>query len=200
MEATVIATNTETPLTLIGEAAGRCYDKRDGDAKARAIRCWKSGHMSVFEHASLTWKIEGISRACSHQLVRHRLASYTQVSQRYTRIPAKSGDDSWYVTPPSLKGDEAYARAMSHCADSYLGMLGCGIRPEDARFILPEATKTDLVVTMNLREFIHFYGLRSDEHAQWEIRELAERMLAAFPPSDEWGNVRHLITRGLSDV
>ena len=139
--------------------------------------------MSVFEHASVTFSIEGISRSCSHQLVRHRLASYTQQSQRYTKIDT-SGDD-WYVIPPAFENAgkdilDAYRDTMKNAAQEYLAALGYSIKPEDARFLLPEATKTSIVVTMNYRELFHFFDLRLDKHAQWEIRELANKMLEAL--------------------
>ena len=85
MLAEVIAKTTDSPLSFVGSVAGASYDKDDPSRK-RAVRCFELGHMSVFEHVSATWRIEGISRACSHQLVRHRLASYCQQSQRYAKI------------------------------------------------------------------------------------------------------------------
>lgn len=142
------------------------------------MRCFKLGHMSVFEHVSVTWRIEGISRACSHQLVRHRLASFCQQSQRYVKVGTDSMD--WYVIPPSIREDDMkcveYEVAMYQCAKHYNSLLKKGVKPEDARFALPEATKTAIVATMNLREFASFYALRTDKAAQWEIRELAEEM------------------------
>ena len=135
------------------------------------------GHHSVLEHASFTFIVRGISRACSHQLVRHRIASYTQQSQRYVRF---SPDDLDFVTPPSIARSplaDEYARFMRGVAEFYSRLLEAGIPPEDARYVLPNAATTTLTVTMNARELWHFFGLRLCERAQWEIREVARRML-----------------------
>ena len=135
----------------------------------------KEGHESILEHCSLTFKIVGISRACSHQLVRHRLASYTQESQRYVEMDSldvvcpKSIEDSFlkdYWDSIIVLLEEAYRRFSDN-----------GIPIEDARYILPNATFTTIAVTMNFRELRHFFSLRCDRHAQWEIRELANKML-----------------------
>lgn len=150
----IIAKTTEFPLQLIGSVAGVSTERGGSDrVKAkRAVRCFELGHMSVFEHVSVTWRIEGISRACSHQLVRHRLASFCQQSQRYVKVGT---DSDWYVTPPSIKNDDRmrdqYDNAMWQCAQCYQSLLDNGMKPEDARFALPEATKTAIVATMNLR-------------------------------------------------
>lgn len=173
-----VMSHTPAMLDVISRAAGTCYGK--GDVSVKRVRnCLKNGHMSVFEHASVTFKVYGISRACSHQLVRHRLASYSQESQRYNRYDLLG--DGWYVVPPKIKADpvtlDNYHDTMSLLASHYNALLLNGIPPEDARFILPEATKTTIVVTMNLRELHHFIKLRFDSHAQWEIYELAKRFL-----------------------
>ena len=157
----------------------------------RVRRCFNAGHMSVFEHASFTVIIEGISRACSHQLVRHRLASFTQQSQRYTRID--SGDD-WYVIPPAFKehheSEYFFDRSVNETRGSYVLALASGIKPEDARFLLPEATKTTLAMTMNVRELFHFLDLRTDHHAQWEIRELANKLKDELKQhDDQWAEL-----------
>ncbi len=134
------------------------------------------GHLSVTEHATFTFSISGISRACSHQLVRHRIASYTQQSQRYVRFKKS---ELKYVTPPSIKKaglEERYAKIMEQIAEAY-EELSKYVPVEDARYVLPNAAHTNIVVTMNARELNHFFGLRLCERSQWEIRELAERML-----------------------
>lgn len=111
----IIAKTTEFPLQLIGSVAGVSTARggSDDDKAKRARRCFKREHMSVFEHVSVTWRIEGISRACSHQLVRHRLASFCQLSQRYVVV---NTDADWYVIPPSIRDDdrmlEEYASEM----------------------------------------------------------------------------------------
>lgn len=198
MRTGVIAKTTEFPLQLIGSVAGVSTDRSgsDKDKANRAWHCFELGHMSVFEHVSVTWKISGISRACSHQLVRHRLASFCQQSQRYVKVGTDSLD--WYVIPPSIKDDDAmrdeYDNAMWQCAKYYQSLLDNGVKPEDARFALPEATKTEIVATMNLREFASFYEARSDKAAQWEIRELAEDMMRSFYMlGGEWVEVVHMI-------
>lgn len=132
--------------------------------------------MSVFEHASATLQIEGISRACLAQLTRHRIASYSVMSQRYCKVDA---GELWYVTPPSIVGTAAEARFRAQAYDamwSYQAAIDEGAKPEDARFLLPEATKTSLVMTINARSLQNFLALRLDCHAQWEIRELAEKI------------------------
>lgn len=195
MIAEVIAKTTDSPLSFVGSVAGASYGKDDSSRK-RAVRCFKLGHMSVFEHVSATWRIEGISRACSHQLVRHRLASYCQQSQRYVKVGTDSMD--WYVIPPSIGEDDMkcveYEVAMYQCAKHYNSLLKKGVKPEDARFALPEATKTAIVATMNIREFASFYAARSDKAAQWEIRELAEEMmLSLYMLGGEWMEIVHMI-------
>lgn len=198
MRTGVIAKTTEFPLQLIGSVAGVSTDRSgsDKDKANRAWHCFELGHMSVFEHVSVTWKISGISRACSHQLVRHRLASFCQQSQRYVKVGTDSFD--WYVIPPSIKDDDAmrdeYDNAMRQCAKCYQSLLDNGVKPEDARFALPEATKTEIVATMNLREFASFYAARTDKAAQWEIRELAEDMkLSLYVLGGEWMEIIHMI-------
>ena len=174
MRVTVIAA-TANPMDVIGIAAGMCYGKPEPSAK-RVRRCAEQGHMSVFEHASATLRIEGISRACLAQLTRHRIASYSVMSQRYCKVDAAS---LWYVTPPSIVGTDAEARFRAQAYDamwSYQAAIDEGAKPEDARFLLPEATKTSLVMTINARSLQNFLALRLDSHAQWEIRELAEKI------------------------
>lgn len=144
-----------------------------------------SGHLSTFEHASFTFGVDGISRACSHQLVRHRLASYSQQSQRYVKF----GEGSGFVVPPKIAEDAAalavFEEAMRSAQEAYdrlveLGKAG-GLKDEavqeDARFVLPNAAETRIVVTMNARELRHFFGVRCCRRAQWEINALAWHML-----------------------
>jgi thymidylate synthase (FAD) len=131
----------------------------------------------VLEHASFTFGIEGISRVTSHQLVRHRLASYSQQSQRYVSHKKRFAA----VVPPAITGRpallarfEAQLEALHKC---YAEMVDAGVPAEDARYILPNATETKLLVTMNARELLHFFGARCCERAQWEIRAMAMEML-----------------------
>jgi thymidylate synthase (FAD) len=135
------------------------------------------GHESILEHASFSFAIEGISRACSHQLVRYRHASFSQQSQRYVKLNSK---DSWAVMPESIRQDkstfpaaEVFHDAIACAERSYELLLARGIPAEDARFVLPNATATKLVITMNARELRLFFAQRLCEKAQWEIRELA---------------------------
>ena len=188
MQVTILS-KTDNPLQLVSRAAGTCYGKTDYSAK-RIKTCLQAGHLSVFEHASVTFEIDGISRACSHQLVRHRVASYSQQSQRYCKIDVSS--DDWYVTPPIMSRGEQYKRFMQDMAEKYQCALDSGIKPEDARYLLPEATKTKIVVTMNLRELFHFFDTRNSNRAQWEICDVAYTMHNVLIGSDdEW---RELIT------
>ncbi len=136
------------------------------------------GHHSVIEHASFTFSLEGVSRALTHQLVRHRIASYTQQSQRYVKIT--TDNDEWYVIPPTYDDKEKrekFKKRMKIIASWYQEALKEGFPSEDARFYLPNATKTNIVVTMNARELLHFFKLRCCKRAQWEIRKVAIEML-----------------------
>ena len=194
MRVGIINVSHHKPLSFIGECAGVSHGKTDASIK-RALGCWRAGHTSVFEHVTATFRINGISRACSHQLVRHRLANFVQESQRYTKIDTSR---EWYVVPPAIaESDDRldfFIEHMERCGDAYQSALNAGIKPEDARYLLPEATKTNLVVTMNLRELESFYKLRSDKAAQWEIRELAESMLEKVSNLDyEWDTVADMI-------
>ncbi len=134
----------------------------------------KLGHLSVFEHISFTFAIEGISRACSHQFVRHRLFAFTQQSQRYVKernFP--------FIIPETVKknseAEKVFIKAMEYIAGAY-DKLSALVPIEDARFVLPNATETKIVATANARELMHFFKLRCNEHAQWEIRRMAKAM------------------------
>lgn len=135
------------------------------------------GHYSVIEHASFTFSAEGVSRALTHQLVRHRIASYTQQSQRYVTYDTLEH----YVTPISIsesgEAKETYNDTLRHISDAYQKLLKLGVPKEDARFLLPNAAKTNILITMNARELRHFFSLRCCERSQWEIREMAIEML-----------------------
>ena len=174
---------TPEPVRVCSIAAGTCYGKLDASEK-RLRRCFAARHMGVFEHATVTLRVEGISRACSHQLVRHRLMSFNQVSQRY----CKMGNDYAQVVPESIEAHgmgKAYGLCALVCVATYCSMLKAGVPAEDARYILPQAGVTEVVVTANLREWMHFWDLRCDKHAQWEIRELAEATVEAVRGIDD---------------
>ena len=134
----------------------------------------RRGHLSPWEHCVYTFYVEDVSRVLTHQLVRHRLASYSQYSQRYKRIPKGMLEP---VVPPRIgrreKALETYMEALRRAEEAYNKLVEMGIPPEDARYILPQAVKTKIVVTMNARELLHFIGLRACTKAQWEIRALA---------------------------
>jgi len=178
----VIDSWTLDPMRVVGRQAGVCYGRTD-PSEIRVRRCFEAGHMSVFEHACVTFLVEGISRACSHQIVRHRMASYCQESQRYCRYDL-TGDD-WYVTPPRMERVEEYEDHMRDCARRYMDAVEHGVRPEDARYMLPEATKTRMAVTMNWRELFHFWDLRADDRAQWEVRSVAWAMVKACRENED---------------
>jgi len=134
------------------------------------------GHHSVIEHASFTFSVSGVSRSLTHQLVRHRIASYSQQSQRYVKLEKPT-----YVTPSSIdkdsKSKKDYEEFMKYSWNLYKSFINRGIPKEDARFVLPNATTSNITITMNARELIHFFNLRCEKSAQWEIRELANKML-----------------------
>lgn len=162
---------------VLYDAVGVCQNTDD---KVRALqKALKAGHESLLEHVNFTFKIQGISRACSHQLVRHRIASYAQESQRYVKINSK---EKWFVVPPSLENVPMFYMSMQVFATQYNKLLDEGIPKEDARFVLPNATKTQLVMTINARSLMNFFTLRLCTKAQWEIRELAEKMLIKVAP------------------
>ena len=164
---------TLDPIDLIAVCAGTSYGKVD-TKESRVKNCFQNGHMSVFEHVKITFLIDGISRACSHQLVRHRVGcSYTQESQRYVKLDISQ---DWYVVPPEFD-KFVFDAAMQNQAENYQRALEAGIKPEDARYLLPNAAKTKICVTMTLTALFHFLDERLDKHAQWEIRELAAEML-----------------------
>lgn len=191
--------STPNALSLIYAAFRQCYHAGfvadmwpklvegavDREVQADFVRkVLESGHDSPIEHASFTFAVAGISRACSHQIVRHRLASYSQQSQRYV-----DGSSMDYVLPPAIANiPEARARFeafMDEVGNAYRDLKGIleahgrkDKAKEDARFVLPQAAETRIVITMNCRALLHFFHLRCCRRAQWEIRALAEAMLA----------------------
>lgn len=178
----------ETPdiLGMICDVASICYgsDYSNADTKKQVgmvKRLYNNGHHSVFEHIYFTFKIEGISRACSHQLVRHRHASYTQRSQRYCRET-----EADFVVPAQQYGQKFINDFSGMIADAQLNyndMLMAEIEPEDARYVLPNAMETALYMTLNLRELIHIANERLCTRAQWEIRHMVGRMVGLVDPS-----------------
>lgn len=158
------------------------FEYQWGKMSNKEVETWiketlKRNHLSPWEHSVYTFVIEGISRACSHQLVRHRIASYTQLSQRFAKMIKEYFD---VVKPPRIiRNNEAlkiFNEAVSKAYKAYVKLLDLNIPPEDARYVLPQAVTTKIVVTMNARELRHFFGLRTCFKAQWEIRYVAWKM------------------------
>ena len=169
---------TAAQTTIKSGKPSEILEKIDSETAKRKIKMVTGyGHASVIEHASFTFSLEDVSRAMTHQLVRHRIASYTQQSQRYVTYDTLEK----YVTPPSITdNDEAkktFDDALEKISETYQKLLKIGIPKEDARFILPNAAKTNIIVTMNARELRHFFNLRCCARAQWEIIEVAVEML-----------------------
>lgn len=176
--------HTNSPDEVVAAAARLCYSDvsasqllENASNSAKLIReLRKSGHTSTFEHAGFSFAIDGLSRVASHQLVRHRLASYSQQSQRYVKMNKPD-----IVVPPSIHQNSDALKIFNEQVHSahgaYKKMIELGVPAEDARFILPHGWETKLVVTMNARELLHFIELRSCRRAQWEIQALAKEML-----------------------
>jgi len=172
-----ITPDAEKLIETIGRVAYQSFDKQIEGSEKKFIRMLiKRGHESVLEHASATVRIKGVSRALTHQLVRHRLCSFTQKSQRWV-----SESDFTYITPNSIKKHPEtyviYNSLMNTIRDTYNVLVKSGIPKEDARFILPNATSTEIVITANFREWRHILRLRGARQAQWEIRKLAIKIL-----------------------
>ncbi len=210
MAKVTLITYTPDPEKAVAAAAKLCYspatidDIREGlteDKVASFVNMLASmGHESPIEHVSFTFGIEGVSRSCTHQLVRHRLASYSQKSQRYV---SEGGFD--YIVPPEIEAlpqaAALYKKAMAEDQEYYdkiaamlkekhkAALIAEGkdeksaeraaekMAIEDARFILPNACETKIVVTMNARSLLNFFRHRCCNRAQWEIREVADQML-----------------------
>jgi len=194
---------TPDPEQVIAAAGKLCYSAdtegifQQGAEEARRfvrqLRSW--GHLSPLEHASFTFYLEGVSRAMTHQLVRHRIASYSQRSQRYV----EEGNFD-YILPPRVKGKRVsfegkegeagkfFQQTMEMIARRYraldqaLGGAGESSH-EDARYLLPNACESKIFVTMNARQLLHFFGERLCNRAQWEIREVAQKMLDLLRPT-----------------
>ncbi|MFH2112599.1 MAG: FAD-dependent thymidylate synthase [Candidatus Bathyarchaeota archaeon] len=131
---------------------------------------------SLLPHLGYTFAVEKISRACSHQLVRHRVASFSQQSHRYITVKRLR---ERIVTPPSVRaaGADEFNKLVGEVSGAYQRLVEQGVPKEDARFILPNATETSLLMTMDGRSLLHFFGLRCCNRAQWEIRTLADKIL-----------------------
>jgi thymidylate synthase (FAD) len=165
----------ETALLQCQESSDNIETKRKNVPFSKRIEyVFKKGHFGVLEHAVATFQITGVSRAFSHQLVRHRVASYAQMSQRVVPVE-KMG----YIVPPTIMNNDSalkeYVAIINICESAYKILVDTyKIPPEDARFLLPNATETQVVMTMNFRSWLHFLKLRTAKEAQWEIRFVAE--------------------------
>jgi thymidylate synthase (FAD) len=178
---------TPDPEMTVALAARLCYSAVEIDELKERLsasdirnfleKIMSLGHQSVLEHSSFTFGIDGISRVTSHQLVRHRIASFSQQSQRYVSHEERFAA----VIPPSIAARPdllaRFEEALASLHKTYAEMMAAGVPAEDARYILPNATGTKIMVTMNARELLHFFRLRCCERAQWEIREMSVEML-----------------------
>jgi thymidylate synthase (FAD) len=182
-----LLTYTPVPDRTVATAARLCYSPRSAEAVWADLTPEKQGefldklvaygHLSPFEHASFTFAISGVSRALSHQLVRHRIASYSQRSQRYINESSFA-----VVLPPTVEANpaakEEYEKIIGAIREGYQRLTALGIPKEDARYVLPNGCQTQLIMSMNARSLLHFFALRCCRRAQWEIRELAWKVRA----------------------
>ena len=172
--------STPNPIETISKIASICYDSDPKNPLGLVKHLYSNGHHSVFEHIYFTFKIEGISRACSHQLVRHRHCSFTQRSQRYC-----SEECFDVVEPRSIENIDTideFSHLMLDINEHYNDLRELGVPNEDARYILPNACTTELYLSCNLRELIHIANERLCTKAQWEIRKLVKQMIALIDP------------------
>ena len=177
--------HTPAPEQLVAASAKLCYSAAsiadlaaiEADKAAEFIGKLPEAHQSPFEHVSFTFGIEGVSRAMLAQITRHRIASFSVQSQRYVDM----SDGVGYVIPESIEQNpearDVFDAFMRGIDTLYTYLRSCGIPAEDARFILPNACHTQMIVTMNARELMHFFSLRCCKRAQWEIRAVADEML-----------------------
>lgn len=179
--------HTPEPEKTVAMSARLCYspigaaeleEKISDEQAAKLVRKLVSmGHFSTLEHVTFTFAIEGVSRVLTHQLVRHRIASYSQQSQRYVKE-----HNFETIVPPSIaakpEAKEKFNKLMTDIQNLYNEFTDMGILAEDARYVLPNAAETKIVCTFNVRSLMNFFSLRCCTRAQWEIRMLAEKMLA----------------------
>lgn len=189
----VLLSHTQDPEAVVAAAINQCYSAKGGEELKEKISPEKrerligivmnSGHLSTIEHANFTFAVEGVSRALTHQLVRHRVASFSQQSQRYVKF--KDGEFE-FVTPPKISANaelkKKFEEKMKEIGTFYEEMLEANIPAEDARSILPNAAATKIVFTMNARSLLNFLEHRLCIRAQAEIREMANKMLELVKP------------------
>lgn len=185
--------HTQEPERAVAMAARLCYapigaaelieSMSDEEVKKILRVILNSGHHSALEHASYTFAIDGVSRALTHQLVRHRIASFNQQSQRYVTLKGEPE----VVIPENVSQDPELSALFNTAIDvaynTYQSLIDAGVPAEDARYILPNACTSKIVVTMNIRELLHFLELRCCKRAQWEIQDLGLRMLELAKPT-----------------
>ena len=183
-----LITHTPNPDNVVATSARLCYSDNNIDELLETFKNDNSkldnfinklndlGHLSPFEHVTFTFGVEGVSRTLSHQLVRHRIASYSQKSQRYV-----NEHNFNYIIPPKIEANEdtkeMYKELMKNINGVYQSLVALNIPKEDARYVLPNATETKLIMTFNARSLLNFFSLRCCTRAQWEIREMAYQML-----------------------
>ena len=177
VELLFITSDAERLIERAGRTSYLSFDKEGEDTEKKFVKMLiKRGHKSVLEHAYATFRISGVSRALTHQLVRHRLCSFTQQSQRYV-----NESNFNYVEPDSIKNNSVahsiFIKFIEGANLAYQDLQNLGIKNEDARFILPNAVESEIVVTANLREWRHIIELRGNRDAQWEIRKMAIEVL-----------------------
>ena len=172
--------SADTPINI--------YDTADDEEKMLKLisRVISSGHYSTIEHIQISFAISNVSRACTHQLVRHRHMSFSQKSQRY--VKEKGQFD--YIIPPTIEKNpelkEKFEQFMSDISNKYQEFVEAGIPAEDARFVLPNATASSMVASLNLREMIHLANLRLCSRAQYEIRTLVKMMCDELSEQEPW--------------
>ncbi len=172
--------SADTPINI--------YDTADDEEKMLKLisRVISSGHYSTIEHIQISFAIANVSRACTHQLVRHRHMSFSQKSQRY--VKEKGQFD--YIIPPTIEKNpelkEKFEQFMSDISNKYQEFVEAGIPAEDARFVLPNATASSMVASLNLREMIHLANLRLCSRAQYEIRTLVKMMCDELSKQEPW--------------
>ncbi len=185
--------HTPDPERAIATAARLCYAPvgaaelmeamPEERVKSVLSTIMSSGHFSTLEHASYTFAVDGVSRALTHQLVRHRIASFNQQSQRYVKFTNGLSTIKPESVASNPDANEIFDEAIEATIEAYEKLLALGMPAEDARYLLPNAAETKIVITMNVRELLHFFELRCCNRAQWEIREMAHKMLELARPT-----------------
>jgi len=172
-----ITPNCEKVIEEAGRTCYKSFERMTDTSSDNFIRAAiKRGHESIIEHACATFRIKGASRSFTHQFVRHRLASFSQQSQRYV-----DESDFNYIIPPMIANNseaaDLYRKHIDYTSETYRKLRKAGITKEDARFILPNALESEIVFTANFRELRTIFSLRLAKDAQWEVRRVCMEML-----------------------